>query len=81
MHLTNQTFSRSLILKLLLRRLNFYYSLINQGKSLTKQWSDKLITLGTDIKLTILDNPEDKGISGIAVSVNEDGSLNIKKCD
>ena len=81
MHLTNQTFSRSLILKLLLRRLNFYYSLINQGKSLTKQWSDKLITLGTDIKLTILDNPEDKGISGIALSVNEDGSLNIKKCD
>ena len=80
-HLTHQTFSRSLILKLLLRRLNFYYSHINQGKSLTKQWSDKLITLGTNIKLTRLDNPEDKGISGIALSVNEDGSLNIKKCD
>ena len=36
-HLTHQTFSRSLILKLLLRRLNFYYSHINQGKSLTKR--------------------------------------------
>ena len=80
-HLAHQTFSRSFILKILLQRLNFYYSQIIRGGSLTKEWSDKLVTLGTEIKLTILDNQKDMGVSGIAQSVNEDGSLNIREYD
>ena len=40
-----------------------------------------MITLGTEIKLTILDNQKDIGVSGIALSVNEDGSLNIREYD
>jgi len=80
-HLAHRTFSRSFILKILLQRLNFYYSQIIRGESLTKEWSDKLITLGTEIKLTILDNQKDIGVSGIALSVNEDGSLNIREYD
>ena len=79
--LTSHTFSRSLILKILLRRLNFYYSYILQGQSLTQLWADKLTTLGTSIKLTRLNIPNEKEIHGTAQSVNDDGSLNVKLND
>tara|TARA_Y100000588_G_C13925845_1_gene783526 strand:- start:482 stop:850 length:369 start_codon:yes stop_codon:yes gene_type:complete len=79
--LTSHTFSRSLILKILLRRLNFYYSYILQGQSLTQLWADKLTTLGTSIKLTRLNIPNEKEIHGTAQSVNNDGSLNVKLND
>ena len=80
-HLTSRTYSRSLILKFLLQRLNYYYFQIARGESLTERWSDKLITLGTHINLTRLNDPSETGISGIAQSVNEDGSMNIRKSD
>ncbi|MED5409834.1 MAG: biotin--[acetyl-CoA-carboxylase] ligase, partial [Chloroflexota bacterium] len=44
--------SRSVILKTLIKNLNIYHSKIIDGKSLRKQWSQKLSTLGQTVSLS-----------------------------
>ena len=73
--------SRSVILKTLIKNLNFYYSKIVDGESLGKQWSEKLSTIGETVSLSFGQNPSEKPLVGIAESVTIDGSLLIRLSD
>lgn len=73
--------SRSVILKTLIKNLNFYYSKIVDGESLGKQWSEKLSTIGETVSLSFGQDPSEKPLVGIAESVTIDGSLLIRLSD
>ena len=54
--------------------LNFYYSLVKDNISLLEMWEARLNTLGKQINLST----QSQTVSGIAESVNEDGTINIR---
>ena len=74
------TISRSYTLHFLLERLDFYYRQILEGKSLTSQWQSKINTIGKEITLSFPEAGKEQ-IKGTANSINEDGSLVVKKSD
>jgi len=78
---TNYKFNRSTVFLNLLKSLDYYYSEIKTGSSLTSLWAKKLNTLGNKIEVSFKDNPKEEYISGTAISVNENGSLNIQMDD
>ena len=73
--------SRSVILKTLIKNLNAYHSKITDGKSLRKQWSQKLSTLGQTVSLSFGQKPSEEPLVGIAESVTTDGGLLIRLSD
>ena len=73
--------SRSVILKELIQQLDFYYSQISDGRSLTQRWSDKLSTIGKKVTLSFGKNPNDNILVGLAESISDDGGLIIRKED
>ena len=73
--------NRSTVLHTLIKFFDHYYNIIKQNKSLTKKWGDYLNTIGRNIEISFTDKPGEQTISGLAHSVNEDGSLNLKLDD
>ena len=55
--------------------------MIKQNQSLTKKWCDYLTTIGRNVEISFTDKPGEQTISGLAHSVNEDGSLNLQLDD
>ena len=66
--------SRPETLRVLMHHLNYYYDLVKNDISLLKMWEAKLNTLGKRISLSI----QSGIVSGIAESINEDGTINIR---
>ena len=73
--------SRSVILRKLIKQLNFYHSQISDGASLTQRWSDKLSTIGEEVTLSFRKNPNENDLVGLAESISDDGGLRIRKRD
>jgi len=73
--------SRSVILKELIKQLDFYYSQISDGRSLTQRWSDKLSTIGKRVTLSFGKNPNGNILVGLAESISDDGGLIIRQED
>ena len=78
---TNLFINRSTVLHTLIRFFDNYYSMIKQNQSLTKKWCDYLTTVGRNVEISFTDKPGEQTISGLAHSVNEDGSLNLQLDD
>lgn len=70
----NSYVSRAQTLRVLIHHLNFYYSLVKDNISLLEMWEARLNTLGKRINLST----QSQTVSGIAESVNEDGTINIR---
>ena len=69
--------SRAQTLRVLIHHLNSYYDLVRDNISLLEMWEAKLNTLGKRINLST----QSWTVSGIAESVNEDGTINIRLDD
>ena len=57
-----------------MHHLNYYYDLVKNDISLLEMWEAKLNTLGKLISLST----QSGIVSGIAESINEDGTINIR---
>ena len=66
--------SRPQTLRVLIRHLNYYYDLVKNDISLLEMWEAKLNTIGKLISLST----QSGVVSGIAESINEDGTINIR---
>ena len=66
--------SRPQTLRVLMHHLNYYYDLVKNDISLLEMWKAKLNTLGKLISLST----QSGIVSGIAESINEDGTINIR---
>ena len=69
--------SRAQALRILIHHLNYYYDLVRGDISLLGMWEAKLNTLGKRITLST----QSRIMSGIAESINEDGTINIRLDD
>ena len=67
--------SRTELLKKLITRLDEFYSLLEDGESIYKQWRDEIKMLGKRVQVTC----GEETIEGIARDVSRDGSL-ILQC-
>ena len=75
-NIANKQISRSVTLTLFIKHLQKYYDLIQKDISITQQWISRITTLGKNVRLDIVEGTSE--IHGLAESINEDGSLNIR---
>ncbi len=68
---------RTDVMDLFLKCMDGYYSTVRSGKSLTKEWSAQMDTLGQEIKVIW----GEQVLEGKAVSVDESGNLVLQRSD
>ncbi len=71
------TISRLDLLEKLIESINQFYKELNNGKNLVHEWADNSDTLGNNVRLTW----GHQVFEGLAISLNEDGSLVLQSAD
>ena len=74
--ITKKNMSRAVTLTIFIKHLQKYYTLIQKDISITQQWISRVTTLGKKVSLNVVGRHSE--INGLAESMNEDGSLNIR---
>ncbi len=69
--------SRLHVIKELLRSMDSQYQIINSGGSVFREWQDRMVTLGKEVRVT----SGQEIFEGIAESVDRDGSLLVRSFD
>ena len=69
--------SRLDLLDKLIGSISQFYQALNNGKNLVREWANNSDTLGTNVRLTW----GHQAFEGLAISLNEDGSLVLQSSD
>ena len=79
MKIADRKISRAITLTLFIKHLQKYCDLIQKDIPITEQWVSRITTLGKNVRLRLIESRSE--VYGLAESVNEDGSLNIRLSD